>query len=238
MKNLILTAAALAGFAVIPTFGQTGSIPRLANEKPDLNGVWERPYVPDMTRSTANGAQKGPGQLPFTPEYAQIFKDYDPGKYDYTGHCLPQGLTRSMNSPFPIQIVQTTKVTAILYEAWNIFEIIPTDGTGHPKDPDPTWAGNSVGHWDGDTLVVDTIAFNDKTNLDTVGHPHSDAMHTVERFSLTDPKHIAYEITVEDPKAFTKPWKNNRVFTLRPDWHIMEYSCNENNKDFTDGHIK
>src|SRR5713101_6826852 len=80
MKNLILTAAALAGLAVIPTFGQTGALPRLANEKPDLNGVWERPYVPDMTRSTANGSQKGPGQLPFTTEYAQLFKDYDPAK--------------------------------------------------------------------------------------------------------------------------------------------------------------
>jgi len=228
----------------VTAYGQSGvakgsaDLPRLANGKPDLNGVWERPYVPDMTRSSQDGKQKGAAPLPFTAEYAQKFKDYDPAKYDYTGHCLPQGLTRSMNSPFPIQIVQTPKVTAILYEAWNVFEIVPTDGTGHATDPDPTWAGNSVGKWDGDTLVIDTIAFNDKTNLDTVGHPHSDAMHTVERFSLTDPTHISYEITVDDPKAFTKAWKNTRVFTLRPDWHIMEYSCNENNKDFTEGHIK
>jgi len=237
MKTYSLTLLLAGSFAA--AFGQTsGAIPRLANEKPDLNGVWERPYVPDMSRSAGNGSQKGPGQLPFTKEYAQMFKDYDPAKFDYTGHCLPQGQTRSMNSPFPIQIVQTPKVTAILYEAWNVFEIVPTDGTAHPKDPDPTWAGNPVGKWDGDTLVVDTIAFNDKTNLDTVGHPHSDALHTVERYTLTDPKHIAYEVTVEDPKAFTQPWKNSRVFTLRPDWHIMEYSCEENNKDLTGGHIK
>jgi hypothetical protein len=143
-----------------------------------------------------------------------------------------------MNSPFPIRIVQTPEITAILYEAWNVFEIVHTDGRDHPKDLDPTWIGNAAGKWDGDTLVVDSIGFNDKTNLDTVGHPHSDALHTVERFTRTDEKHIAYEITVEDLKAFTRPWKNTRTFTLRPDWEIMEYSCEENNKDFTEGHIK
>src|ERR1019366_1817269 len=202
---------------------ESSSIPRLANGKPDLNGVWERPYVPDMSRD-AGAAQKGPGTIPFTPEYAKIFKDYDPAKFDYTGHCLPQGLTRSMNSPFPIRIVQTNDTMAILYEAWNVFEIVHTDGLPHATNPDP--------------LVVDTTGFNDKTNLDTVGHPHSDAMHTVERFTRTEAKHISYEITIEDPKAFTQPWKNTRVFTLRPDWEVMEYSCEENNKDLSAGHIK
>src|SRR5262249_56898916 len=136
----------------------------LANGKPDLGGVWQRPYVPDMTRSTRDNTQVGTSEIPYTAEYAKKWKEYDAGKYDYTGRCLPQGLTRSMNSPFPIQIVQTPKVTAILYEAWNVFEIIPTDGRGHPTDADPTWAGNSVGKWDGDTLVVDTILFNGRTN--------------------------------------------------------------------------
>lgn len=228
-----LSAAAQA------TGGKTESsaIPRLSNGKPDLNGVWERPYVPDMSKDTG-AVQQGAGTIPFTPEYAQMFKNYDPAKFDYTGRCLPQGLTRSMNSPFPARIVQTNDLVAILYEAWNVFEIVHTDGRPHPKDPDPLWAGNSAGKWDGDTLVVDTIGFNDKTNMDTVGHPHSDAMHTVERFSRTDEKHIAYEITIEDSKAFTRPWKNTRIFTLRPDWEIMEYSCEENNKDFHEGHIK
>jgi len=230
------TAACLC--APLPAGAQTKAwaMPRLSNGKPDLNGVWERPYVPDMTKDGAS--QKGAGAIPFTPEYAQIFKDYDPAKFDYTGRCLPQGLTRSMNSPFPIRLVETNDLIVVLYEAWNVFEIVHTDGRPHPKDPDPLWFGNSVGKWDGDTLVVDTIGFNDKTNMDTVGHPHSDAMHTVERFTRTDEKHIAYEITIEDPKAFTRPWKNSRVFTLRPDWEIMEYSCEENNKDFTEGHIK
>lgn len=233
---------ALAGLAPLPALAQAPAakatataIPRLPDGKPDLGGVWERPYVPDMSR---NGkGQVGPGTLPFTPEYAQMFKDYDPGKYDYTGHCLPQGPTRSMNSPFPIRIVQTPQIVTILYEAWNVFEIIKVDAQ-HPKDMDPLWFGNAVGKWDGDTFVVDTVGLNDKTNLDTVGHPHSDQMHLVERFTRTDALHMDYEVTVEDKKAFTKPWKNNRVFTLRPDWEIMEYSCEENNKDFTEGHIK
>jgi len=235
-RYAIVSAAVLGGVLSLPLCADPAAIPRLANGKPDLNGVWQRPYVPDMAKS--GPGQQGAGALPFTPEYAQKFKNYDPAKFDYTGRCLPQGLTRSMNSPFPIRIVQTPAITAILYEAWNVFEIVHTDGRGHPKDPDPTWIGNAVGKWDGDTLVVDSIAFNDKTNLDTVGHPHSDAMHTVERFTRTDDKHIAYEITVEDPKAFTRPWKNTRTFTLRPDWEIMEYSCEENNKDFYEGHIR
>src|SRR5437868_8429514 len=102
--------------AILPAAAQTPkpAIPRLANGKPDLNGVWQRPYVPDMTKDGAG--QQGAKELPFTPEYAQKFKDYDPAKFDYTGRCLPQGLTRSMNSPFPVRIVQTPEITAILYE--------------------------------------------------------------------------------------------------------------------------
>jgi hypothetical protein len=123
---------AMAFAAALIAKGQS-AIPRLASGKPDFNGVWERPYVPDMTRD-GGAAQKG-SDIPFTPEYAKIFKDYDPGKFDYTGHCLPQGLTRSVNSPFPIRIVQTAEIFTVLYEAWNVFEIVHTDGRVHPKDP-------------------------------------------------------------------------------------------------------
>jgi len=217
---------------------QTSAIPRLPNGKPDLSGVWERPYVPDMSRNSKN--QKGTAPLPFTDSGAQKFKEYDPAKFDYTGHCLPQGLTRSMNSPFPIQIVQTPTTFAVLYEAWNVFHVAPTDGRTFPKDKevDPTWMGTSFGHWDGDTLVVETRHFNERTNLDTVGHPHSDQMKIDESYQRVDLKHILYEVTIDDPKTYTKPWKNSRMFTLRADWDIMEYSCEENNKDFYDGHIK
>jgi len=226
---------ALVSFVLLAaaTYAQ---VPRLPDGKPDLSGVWERPYVPDMSRNAAN--QKGTSPLPFTPSGADTFKSYDPAKFDYTGRCLPQGLTRSMNSPFPIQIVQTPAVFAVLYEAWNVFHVVPTDGRGFPKDMDPTWMGTSIGHWDGDTLVVETTGFNGKTNLDTVGHPHSDQMHVTERYTRTDATHITYEVIIDDPKTYAKQWNNVRTFTLRKDWDIMEYSCMENNKDLTEGHIK
>ena len=234
--KLLATPAVLAIVLLAPAPAGAADIPRLPDGKPDLNGVWQRPYVPDMSRNARD--QQGAGELPFTPWGAEKFKSYDASKFDYTGYCLPQGLTRSMNSPFPIEIFQTAKRVAVLYEAWNVFHVIPTDGRGHPKNLDPTWMGTSVGRWDGDTLVVDTIGFNGKTNLDTVGHPHSDQMRASERFTRTDDKHIQYEVTIDDPKTYTKPWKNTRTFTLRPDWEVMEYSCMENNKDLFEGHIK
>jgi hypothetical protein len=98
--------------------------------------------------------------------------------------------------------------------------------------------GNTIGHWEGDTLVVDSIGFNDKTRLDTLGHPHSDQLHVIQRFSRADPMHLAYEVTVDDPKAYTKPWTNKRVFTLKPKWELMEYSCEENNKEINEGLVK
>ncbi len=148
------------------------------------------------------------------------------------------GLTRLINSPMPIQILQTNKELAFLFEAWNVFHVVPLDGRQHPDDLERQWNGLSNGRWEGDTLVIETGYFNDKSNLDTIGHPHSDQLHLVQRFTRTDDKHMAYEITVTDPKMFTNPWKNVRTFTLRPDWEILEYSCEENNKDFVEGHIK
>jgi len=232
-----MTGAAITILGLLlAAFASGQGIPRLPDGKPDLNGVWQRPYVPDMSRDARD--QQGAGELPFTPGGADIFKSYDPAKFDYTGHCLPQGLTRSMNSPFPIQIVQTTKTFAVLYEAWNVFHVVPVDGRDFLKELEPTWMGTSIGKWDGDSLVVTTAGFNEKTNLDTVGHPHSDRMKVTERYSRADEKHIAYQVVIDDPKTYTKPWKNVRRFTLRPDWDIMEFSCEENNKDLWDGHIK
>lgn len=210
--------------------------PRMPDGKPDFSGVWERPYVPDVTR---NGrGQQGAGQLPFTPWGADNWKTYDPANGDYTGTCLPFGLIRSMNSPHPMQIIQNSKYVALLYEQNTWFHVVPIDGRDHPKDVEPTWFGNSVGRWEGDTLVVDTTGFNGYTRVDTVGHPHSDALHTIETFQRPDDNHITYTITIDDPKTYTKPWKNVRTFTLRPGWELMEYSCEENNKDLRDGHIK
>jgi hypothetical protein len=211
-----------------------GSVPRTPDGKPDLSGLWQRPYVPDMTKNTKD--QQGMPDLPFTDAGLKSWKSYDAANGDYTGSCLPFGLTRSMNSPDPIQIMQSPKYVALLYEQNTWFHVVPIDKPHH--DGVPTWFGDSVGHWDSDTFVVDTVNFNTRTRLDTIGHPHSEALHVIERFTRTDATHIAYEVTIDDSKMFTKTWTNQRTFTLRPDWEIMEYSCEENNKDLYDGHLK
>jgi hypothetical protein len=235
----VVIAVALAVPAVVA--GQqdfkppTGPAPRTASGKVDFSGVWAKPYVPDMTKD-GNG-QKGMAELPFTSWGAADWKAYDAADGDYTGACLPFGMTRSINTPEPMQIMQSDTYLSFMFEQNSWFVVVPIDGRKH-RDGIATWFGDSVGHWDGDTLVIDTVNFNGRTRLDTVGHPHSDQLHLVQRFSRPDLGHITYEVRVEDPKTFTKPWTNTRTFTLRPDWEMMEYSCEENNKSLWEGRIK
>lgn len=210
-------------------------IPRLPWGKPDLNGIWARPYVSDMARSGRN--QEGPGELPFTAAGRQNFDNYDPSTGDYTGSCLPFGLLRAMNSPDPVQFVQTETHMALLYEQNTWFKVINLDGNDHSFGM-PTWFGNSIAKWEGDTLVITTNEFNGKTRLDTLGHPHSDQMVVTERFTRRDAETMDYEVTVNDPVYYSEPWTNKRVFTLQKDFELIEYSCNENNKSFQEGRIK
>lgn len=212
-----------------------GKTPRTTSGKVDFSGVWAKAYVPDMTQDGQD--QKGAGELPFTPWGADDWKHYDAAEGDYTGACLPFGMTRSINTPEPMQIMQSDTYLAFLFEQNSWFTVVPIDGRAHLKGI-PTWFGDSVGHWEGDTLVVDTVNFNDMTRLDTVGHPHSDQLHLTQRFSRPDLGHMSYEVTVDDPKTFTRTWKNARTFTLRADWEMMEYSCEENNKSLWEGRIK
>ena len=235
--------AALAMGVVVPLLaaGQqefrppAGPTPRTPSGKVDFSGVWQKPYVPDMTKSGKD--QQGLAELPFTPWGEAEWKKYDAAEGDYTGACLPFGMTRSVNTPEPMQIMQSDRYFAFLFEQNSWFAVVPIDGRPH-RTGIPTWFGDSVGHWEGDTLVLDTSNFNGKTRLDTIGHPHSAELHLIQRFSRPDLGHISYEITVDDPKTFTRPWKNTRTFTLRPDWEMMEYSCEENNKSLWEGRIK
>jgi len=118
----------------------------------------------------------------------------------------------------------------ILYEAYHLFRVIPTDGRPHPKDLDPTWMGNSVGHWEGDTLVVDVTGFNDKTAVDI--YRHTTAYHVVERYTRTSYDQIQYEATISDPNVFAAPFKDAGILRLHPEWQIQEYICEENNHDY------
>jgi hypothetical protein len=230
---VLLSASAFAQRYTPPT----GPAPKLPNGKPDFSGVWQRPYTPDMTKDSRTGDQKGSGELPFSEAGLKEWKSYDAANGDYTGQCLPFGLIRSINSPDPLEIMMNDRHLGLLHEQNSWFHVVRLN-EDHPKNVMPTWFGDSVGKWEGDTLVIDTVGFNGKTRLDTIGHPHSDQMHVIERWQRPDLGHINYEITIDDPKFYTKPWKNTRVFTLRTDWQIMEYSCEENNKDFLEGHIK
>jgi hypothetical protein len=241
------------GPGVVPT----GPVSRLASGKPDLSGVWMPPYVPDMTRNGRGqqGHAEPPfsptdtpqvrrtlydqGQrteLPFTPAGQQDWISYDAANGDYTGSCLPFGLTRSVNAPYPFQIFQNDSNIALLFEVNNWFHVVAL-GVEHPKTIEPTWFGNSVGKWDGDTLIVDTVGFNGYTRLDTVGHPHSAELHVIQTFHRDDIGHLSYTVTIDDPKMYTRPWTNKRTFSLLQG-PLIEYSCEENNKSLWEGRIK
>jgi len=240
----------------------SGPIPRTADGKPDLSGLWDHPFVIDMSKDLEDfqthkptnkcGAevtgcsQKGTGgELPMTTWAADWTKNFDPTRYDATGHCNPMGYTRSMNAPVPTEIVQTPKEIVFLHESMFAFHVVYLDGRPHPtadEAPETKWYGHSVGHWDGDTLVVDTVGpffGTPKMLLDTRGHPVSEDLHVVERFHRIDATHLGYEVTVEDPKMYTKPFTNVRTWVLMPKTEeILEYVCTENNKEVEEHHIK
>jgi hypothetical protein len=215
---------ALLGFPLlaIPA-GQSATGNSPSGKFPDLNGVWSAPFTPDISKAMGH-------QPPFTPYAAERFKKVDEADDPLT-QCLPIGPARGIQAGImPFQIVQTPSVLAILFENQRIFRIIYTDGRSHPKDLDPTWFGDSIGTYDGDTLMVDTVGLNDRTWLDTAGHEHSDQLHIVERFQKLDNNNIKWTVTFEDPKFFIEPWSVTLPIT-RQNTEIMSYSCEENEKD-------
>ena len=228
------TARLAAGY--VPPVGPT---PRLPNGKVDFSGVWDHAYVPDMSRSSAGASklQRGAGDLPYTAAGLKNIQDYSPERDgDYTGMCMPFGFTRSVNSPYPIQIFQNDGYLAFLFEQNSWFHVVPFKAV-HAPDLEPTWFGTSIARWEGDTLVVETRGFNGFTRLDTKGNPHSDKLVLTQRFTRTDMGHLAYVVTVDDPVYYTKPWTNERIFTLT-NGGLMEYSCEENNRSMWEGRIK
>ena len=229
--HALLLAGAVSVAAAQPTAVRDT---RLKSGAANLNGVWDVPYVPDMTLTATN--QRGTSELPFTPEGLAEWKSYDAADGDYTGSCMPFGFSRSFNAPYPFQIVQTDTHVAFLFEINTWFHVVEI-GASHPADLDPTWFGHSIGKWDGETLVIDTIGFNGWTRLDTVGHPHSDKLHLVQTLRRNERDQLVYTTTIDDPKFYTRPWTNERIFT-RSKGGLMEYSCQENNKDLRDGLIK
>jgi hypothetical protein len=261
VRYLVLSIVAIVLLSLPAASAASSDIPRMPDGKPDLSGLWDHPFVIDMSKDLVDfsgkptnncGAevkgctQKGTGgELPMTPWAAEWTKNFDATKYDATGHCNPMGYTRSMNAPVPTEIVQTPKELVFLHESMFAFHVVYLDGRPHPT-PDEAketfWYGHSVGHWEGDTLVVDTVGpffATPKMLLDTRGHPVSEDLHIIERFHRIDATHLGYEVTVEDPKMYTKPFTNVRTWVLMPkSEEILEYVCTENNKEVEEHHIK
>jgi hypothetical protein len=194
-----------------------------AAETPDLGGVWQGPYTPDLAQALGR-------ELPFTPYGLERAKKVDHAK-DPTGYCLPPGPARIIQSPFPFQIVQTPDLVILAFEYQRIFRMVYTDGSAHPPElaGNPEFMGHSIGKWEKDTLVVDTVGIDERTWLDTAGHEHSAKLHLTERFRKTDPDTIEWTVTIEDPVFFTETFTFTRKLT-RQRTRILDYACNENNR--------
>lgn len=230
---LFCQAAPLAAQSLSATVDVKAPAPRLRNGKPDFSGVWTRPGTQDLTRTFTNAdgtSNRGePNPLPFTPWGQAQWDNYDPVKNgDYAGSCMPFGWIRSF-TPHPMQIVQNDEYVSFLFEQSTMFQVVNTEGRPHRKDWPPTWFGDSRGRWDGDTLIIDVVNFNGWTKLDTIGHPMSDQATLTMTFNRPDFGHIHFTWVLDDPKTYTRPIRNERVFVLTPTVELMEYSCMEGN---------
>lgn len=203
--------------------------PRQPNGRPDLSGLWQPPggYVADIARDL------GPDGVPYQPWAEALYKQRREtlSKDDPTGWCVPGGVPRSDAVPYPFRILHTPEGLVILYEAVHHFRQIFTDGRALPKNPNPAWLGYSVGRWDGDALVVETTGFVENSWLDNFGKPGTEALKVTERFERRDFGHMALDVTIDDPKAYTRPWSVTMQLTYLPDTELLEYICAENNKD-------
>lgn len=203
----------------------TAPAPRTPDGKPDLSGLWS---TEDNTYFLNLTGDLKPGEIrPWAEEVYKRRVDTLDRETPAT-HCLPGGPTAILAGQY--RIIQAPNVIGILYES-GAYRQIFTDGRELPKDPNPTWWGYSVGHWEGDTLVVQTAGFNDRSWLDFSGHPHTEELRVTERFQRRDFGHMQLQLTLEDPKTFTKPIPVTLAVNFVPDTEILEYVCNENEKD-------
>ncbi len=232
-------------------------VPRASNGKPDLSGVWQIEPSPAGEIDRLFGGDFGalvvpgddprtfskyffdiladfkPEEAPIRPEAAKLFLErvQTQGRDSTDAHCLPLGIPRAGLIPVPFKIVQTPGLIVMIYEVDNTHRQVYTDGRKLPADPQPAWLGYSIGRWEAGTLVVETAGFNDKTWLDGGGHPRSESLHLTERFRRRDFGHMEVQVTVDDPKNYTKPFTIKYNTLLAPDNDVLESFCAENEKD-------
>lgn len=247
MGRLLLTVAAC--LLALPAFAQwhgyptpgiprtadgtpdlSAPAPRTADGKPDLSGIWQASRaVFDLAQAVRKGET-----VPFTPEGRAIFEQRRAtrSKDDPSAQCLPTGLPVRALLRTPFKILQTPSVTAILYESRTTFRQVLTDGRPLPEVIDwPAWNGFSIGRWDGDTFVIETAGFNGRPWLDQAGYPASDALRITERLRRRDFGHMDMEMIIDDRKMYTRPWSIFSELTLQADTELLEFICEENEKD-------
>lgn len=248
-KGLVLPVLSVFAFSTVlvaQNAAQTAPpSSQVSASAPDLSGTWMR--LRDKG-AVARGYPAvlldfgQPVELPMTPSTAAKYKlnreryhgdNPDTVLSDPVFNCFPPGVPYIYLFGLPLQIVQVPGQVIMLFEYDHFVRRIYTDGRPHDTSQGPLWMGDSIGHWEGETLVADTVSFNDKTLLDRVGHPHSDALHTIERIRRVDGNSLEIELTVEDPKEYTKPWSTKLIFDSKADWKIMEQIC-EDNASFLD----
>ena len=224
--------------------------PRTSDGKPDLSGIWvvDPPAPGEIDRLFGDHpevalAVPGDDLRTFPKYFVNVLADFKPEEVRVlpeaaarkngppASPCGPPTIPTLYFIPFPIRLVQTSPVLAILYEAGRTFRQIHTDGRKLPVDPQPSWLGYSVGRWEGRTLVVETVGFNDKTPMDITGNPRSESLRLTERFVRRDFGHMGIEITIDDPKSYSRPFTIRINETLTPDTELLEYFCTENEKD-------
>ena len=206
----------------------------LAAEQPaaaqaDLSGVWMRQQPGNSFSDAPPPAMTAWAAERFGLNKPTVGPNASLAANDPTLECNPPGLPYVLAVPTPFELVHTPQGVIQLFEYNHFVRRIHTDGRSHPEDLRATgmyeWLGYSTGRWEGDTLVVDTIGFNDATWLDRLGHPHSTELQVVERIRRVDGHTLHYTVTITDPKAYAEPWTGRMVFTLRPRWEILEHVC-------------
>ncbi|MBA4285304.1 MAG: hypothetical protein C0434_07195 [Xanthomonadaceae bacterium] len=229
LSPLVVTQAAVAAKA--------GAVPRAANGKPDLSGIWQTTSAADFDlepHSARKDAPPGPGivvgnVIPYLPDALERKQRNFAARNEADPRlkCFSLGVPRSVYYPEPFQILQRPRDLTLLHQFGHSVRTIHTNGTEHPDNPNDWWLGDSRGHWDGDTLVVDVRHFNDETWLDRAGNLHSDALHVVERWTLVDANTLQYRARIEDAKVYSRPWEIE-VFLHRhrePNFQLIEDYC-------------
>jgi hypothetical protein len=230
----------------------SGPVPRASDGKPDLSGVWQGEGAPiselmKILPAGVNGLGEDPPPLSFFNVLAGVKPEESSLRPEFVAEyqkrsavaltepppafCPPSPTPFVDSFPAPLKIVQTPKLTLMLLESDTDFRQIFTDGRKHPDDPQPSWLGYSVGKWQGDSLVVETVGLNEQAPLDVFGHPHSEALRVTERFRRRDFGHMDVQVTIDDPKVYTKPFTYKIPMYLRPDTDLLESFCTEDEKD-------